>query len=123
MGMQHNAMMNIPVNAPVSCEPRIERGPLRLTQIMAPVAPMSVPSRFLVNGTRRPGAGGDGMWRIPLIVTTLFCLPGVGLAQDVVIATEGANPPFNFIDDFGTINGFEREVGNAICQRKKLNCA
>lgn len=46
------------------------------------------------------------------------------LAQDVVrMGTEGAYPPFNFIDDAtGDVAGFDIDVGNEICARAELNC-
>ena len=49
---------------------------------------------------------------------------GAALAQDttVRIATEGAYPPFNFINDDNELDGFERELGDVLCQRAKLTC-
>ncbi|MCR9087320.1 MAG: transporter substrate-binding domain-containing protein [Rhodobacteraceae bacterium] len=46
------------------------------------------------------------------------------LAQDVVrMGTEGAYPPFNFIDDAtGEVAGFDIDVGNEACSRAELNC-
>jgi polar amino acid transport system substrate-binding protein len=44
-------------------------------------------------------------------------------AQDVVrLGTEGAYPPFNFLNDAGEIDGFERELGDALCERAGLTC-
>ncbi len=63
------------------------------------------------------------MWRrMALIVGTILCVPDGGLAQNVVIATEGANPPYNFTDESGAIDGFERELGDALCKRMELVC-
>ncbi|MCC7320302.1 MAG: transporter substrate-binding domain-containing protein [Rubellimicrobium sp.] len=46
-----------------------------------------------------------------------------GLAQEVVrIGTEGAYPPYNFINDAGELDGFERELGDAICAHAGLTC-
>jgi polar amino acid transport system substrate-binding protein len=36
----------------------------------------------------------------------------------VRIGTEGAYPPYNFIDDAGNLAGFEIELGQAICERR-----
>ncbi|EPX86667.1 amino acid ABC transporter substrate-binding protein, PAAT family [Rubellimicrobium thermophilum DSM 16684] len=59
-----------------------------------------------------------------LWLTTAFALVATGaLAQDVVrIATEGAYPPFNFLDDSGKLAGFEIELGNELCARAGLTC-
>ncbi|MGC9419593.1 MAG: transporter substrate-binding domain-containing protein [Rhodovulum sp.] len=48
---------------------------------------------------------------------------GMGLAQDVVrLGTEGAYPPYNFINDNGEVDGFERELGDELCARAELTC-
>jgi polar amino acid transport system substrate-binding protein len=45
------------------------------------------------------------------------------LAQDVVrLGTEGAYAPYNFINDAGEVDGFERELGDALCERTGLTC-
>ena len=44
------------------------------------------------------------------------------LAQTVRLGTEGAYPPFNFINDNGEIDGFERELGDELCERAGLTC-
>jgi polar amino acid transport system substrate-binding protein len=38
------------------------------------------------------------------------------------MGTEGAYPPYNFIDDNGEVAGFEREVGDAVCEIAELTC-
>lgn len=44
-------------------------------------------------------------------------------AEDVVrMGTEGAYPPYNFVNDKGEIDGFERNVGDRICELAKLKC-
>ena len=41
-------------------------------------------------------------------------------AQEVVrIGTEGAYPPWNYIDDNGEVAGFERELGDELCARAR----
>jgi len=48
---------------------------------------------------------------------------GAAFAQDVVrLGTEGAYPPYNFINDAGEIDGFERELGDELCARAQLTC-
>ncbi|MEM7216283.1 MAG: transporter substrate-binding domain-containing protein [Pseudomonadota bacterium] len=45
------------------------------------------------------------------------------LAGDVVrMGTEGAYPPYNFVNEQGEIDGFERQVGDRICELAKLEC-
>ncbi|SEK34232.1 transporter substrate-binding domain-containing protein [Roseivivax marinus] len=44
-------------------------------------------------------------------------------AQDVIrMGTEGAYPPYNFINDAGEVDGFEIELGNELCARAELEC-
>ncbi|EAR50219.1 His/Glu/Gln/Arg/opine family ABC transporter, periplasmic His/Glu/Gln/Arg/opine family-binding protein, partial [Oceanicola granulosus HTCC2516] len=44
-------------------------------------------------------------------------------AMDTVrLGTEGAYPPYNFIDDDGEVAGFEIELGNELCARAELTC-
>lgn len=61
-----------------------------------------------------------------LILTTaaLALTAGMGLAQDQTIrlGTEGAYPPYNFLNDKGEVDGFEREVGDELCTRAELTC-
>lgn len=44
------------------------------------------------------------------------------LADVVRMGTEGAYPPYNFINDGGSVDGFDIEVGNEICKRAELTC-
>ena len=46
----------------------------------------------------------------------------VTLADTIRMGTEGAYPPYNFINDAGEIDGFEREVGDELCKRANLTC-
>ena len=44
-------------------------------------------------------------------------------AHSVVrMGTEGAYPPYNFLNDKGEVDGFEREVGDELCARAELTC-
>lgn len=43
-------------------------------------------------------------------------------AETIRLGTEGAYAPFNFINDNGEIDGFERKVGDEACKRAKLDC-
>lgn len=64
-----------------------------------------------------------------LILTTaaLALTAGMALAEShattaVRLGTEAANAPFNFINDNGEVDGFERELGDELCERAKLKC-
>jgi len=50
----------------------------------------------------------------------LFTLPA--MADTVRLGTEGAYPPYNFINDNGEVDGYEREVGDLLCEVAKLEC-
>ena len=62
-----------------------------------------------------------------LILTTaaLAFSAGVAMAGShsvVRMGTEGAYPPWNFINDSGEVDGFERELGDELCARAELTC-
>ncbi|MGI9499178.1 MAG: transporter substrate-binding domain-containing protein [Geminicoccaceae bacterium] len=59
-----------------------------------------------------------------LILTTaaLALSAGMAMADTVRMGTEGAYPPYNFINDAGEVDGFEREVGDELCKRAGLTC-
>ena len=56
----------------------------------------------------------------------LMLLPTMAVAEQKVltvrIATEGAYPPWNFVEGNGKVGGFEVAVGNELCARASLNC-
>jgi len=63
------------------------------------------------------------MKSILLGTAALALSAGIALAQDVVrMGTEGAYPPYNFINDNGDVDGFDIELGNEICARAELTC-
>ncbi len=63
------------------------------------------------------------MKKLLLASAALAFSAGLALAQDVVrMGTEGAYPPYNFINDKGEVDGFERELGDELCKRAELNC-
>ncbi len=47
---------------------------------------------------------------------------GAASAQTVRMGTEGAYPPYNFINDSGEVDGFERELGDMLCEMAALDC-
>ncbi|MCF3596098.1 transporter substrate-binding domain-containing protein [Rhodobacteraceae bacterium LMO-12] len=61
-----------------------------------------------------------------LLLAAALALPGVAQAGDgqrVRIATEGAFPPYNSLDANGQPQGFEIDLGNAICAHTGWNCS
>ncbi|MBR2658267.1 transporter substrate-binding domain-containing protein [Yoonia sp.] len=63
------------------------------------------------------------MNKLILTTATAALLGSAAMAQDVVrLGTEGAYPPYNFINDAGEVDGFERELGDELCLRAELNC-
>lgn len=58
-----------------------------------------------------------------ILTTAAFALTaGLAWADTVRLGTEGAYPPYNFINDSGEVDGFEREVGDELCKRAELTC-
>jgi len=45
-----------------------------------------------------------------------------GHGKTVRMGTEGAYPPYNFLNDAGEVDGFERELGDELCKRAELTC-
>ncbi|AJE48236.1 transporter substrate-binding domain-containing protein [Celeribacter indicus] len=63
------------------------------------------------------------MKKLILTAAALAFTSGAALAQDVVrLGTEGAYPPYNYIDDNGEVAGFERALGDELCTRAELTC-
>lgn len=61
------------------------------------------------------------------VLSLAVVLAGAGARADdaertVRIATEGASPPFNYVDQTGELQGFEIDLGKALCERAKLRC-
>ena len=50
------------------------------------------------------------------------CLSCIGGPDVVKMGTEGAYPPYNFINDKGEVDGFERELRDELCRRADLEC-
>jgi len=62
------------------------------------------------------------MKKLLLATAALAFVGGMASAQTIRLGTEGAYPPFNFIDDAGNVAGFEREMGDEMCKRAGLTC-
>ncbi|MDQ1898944.1 transporter substrate-binding domain-containing protein [Paracoccus sp. WLY502] len=62
------------------------------------------------------------MKKLLLAATALALTAGMGMTQTVRMGTEGAYPPYNFINEAGEVAGFERELGDELCRRAELEC-
>ncbi|MGB3245373.1 MAG: transporter substrate-binding domain-containing protein [Sulfitobacter sp.] len=66
------------------------------------------------------------MKKILLATAALAMTAGMALADShtktIRMGTEGAYPPYNFLNDAGEVDGFEREVGDELCKRAELTC-
>ena len=65
------------------------------------------------------------MFRLVFVTAILIfaCLSCIGGSDVVKMGTEGAYPPYNFINDNGEVDGFERELGDQLCQKAELQCS
>ena len=66
------------------------------------------------------------MKKLILSTALLALTAGTALADShggvVRMGTEGAYPPYNFINDDGDVDGFERDLGDELCARAGLTC-
>ena len=62
------------------------------------------------------------MNRLTLAALAVLALTLGATAAPVKLATEGAYPPFNFVDDSGKVGGFDIDLGNELCKRAGLEC-
>ncbi len=66
------------------------------------------------------------MNKLILSTAILALTAGAALAEShgstVRIGTEGAYPPYNFLNDAGEVDGFERALGDELCVRAELTC-
>ncbi len=62
------------------------------------------------------------MKKLILTTTALALTAGLSMADVIRMGTEGAYPPYNFINDAGEVDGFERELGDELCKRAALKC-
>ena len=62
------------------------------------------------------------MNRLMLAALALAALTFGANAQTVKLATEGAYPPFNYVDDNGMVGGLDVDLGNELCARAGLTC-
>ncbi len=62
------------------------------------------------------------MKRLTFAAAVLALTAGMGMAQTIRMGTEGAYPPYNFINEAGEVAGFERDLGDELCKRAELDC-
>ena len=66
------------------------------------------------------------MKNLILTTTALTLVAGFAFADShgktIRMGTEGAYPPYNFLNDAGEVDGFERELGDELCKRAELTC-
>lgn len=63
------------------------------------------------------------MKKLALSVAILALSAGGALAQQVIrMGTEGAYPPYNYINEANELVGFEIDLGNELCRRAELTC-
>lgn len=64
--------------------------------------------------------------RLLLSVGLVAVIAPTAMAQDLpatlTIGTEGAYPPFNYLDSDGHVQGFEIDLANEMCKRLKIKC-
>ena len=54
------------------------------------------------------------MKKIILSAFLALFMSGAAFADTVRMGTEGAYPPYNFINDNGEVDGFEKDVGDML---------
>ena len=74
-----------------------------------------------VSTIRRWLNGWRSFLAIGALVAVAALLASCG-GETVRLGTEGAYPPYNFINDQGEVDGFERELGDDLCRRADLEC-
>ena len=54
-----------------------------------------------------------------IIILSVSCSEAPAIIR---MGTEGAYPPYSFINEEGEVDGFERELGDELCRRAELEC-
>lgn len=65
----------------------------------------------------------SGLLIASVIMLAAAIVPNIVSAQEhLLLATEGAYPPFNNLTANGGLEGFDIEIGNALCAEMKVEC-
>lgn len=60
---------------------------------------------------------------LSITLAATLSMAGSAFADDKIrLATEGAYPPYNFMDDQGKLAGYEIDLGNALCKEMEVEC-
>lgn len=59
---------------------------------------------------------------VALAALALGASAAIATAEPLRIATEGAYPPFNFVDSSGELQGFDVDIAKALCAEMKAEC-
>lgn len=62
------------------------------------------------------------MRNLTLMTAILALTSSVAVGETVRIGTQGSNPPYSFVNDNGAVDGFERELGDAVCVLAQVDC-
>lgn len=62
------------------------------------------------------------MKKLMLAAAVLALSAGLAQAEKLRMGSEGAYPPYNFVNDKGDLDGFEVELGNELCKRIGAEC-
>ena len=62
--------------------------------------------------------------KIAAVALSLAMLAGPSMAEQkkLIIATEGAYPPYNFVASDGSLQGFDVDFANALCAKLDASC-
>jgi len=64
-----------------------------------------------------------GSLLLTMVISMILAAQGIaGDWKSIKIATEGAYPPWNFIDSSGNLAGFEIDLANDLCGRMNVEC-
>ena len=62
------------------------------------------------------------MAKLAIFGLIMLAAVSCGGGETVRIGTEGAYPPFGYLNDSGELEGFEIELGDELCRRVQLKC-